>query len=416
MYEKRGNGSEESGGKAPSIGRVAHFLKENPSPTDDQFHEWAEAHGFNVHRAEEKVYQLASSMAKSSGVNLVGEADKKGLTKSQVRASELKKGVKVELEHTSDRGLAKQIAMDHLAEMPDYYTRLHKMEQEGKKKTSAALDALWLEYGPGLQKHAAADYLYRVTKPERDAEALTPQFCKLSSAFGMDPWALADEVAENISDFSYVAKHASDPRAQEMAKFYVTWAKDLEKRAGLALLKGIGGAIRGGAKALKAGGGVARPSFKTLTSTGGVKPTMLQGMSSGYRKGVQRHAFRTAQGGGSAARGGKVVQQRAARMKPHQGPPPRAPVQQRPPPPAPAGQAAAPAGAPASMPAGTSAGTVTKAPSNAPVNTPAGSPTQSAAAAKAPKHDWRDVALGGGIVGVPTAAYLTSGPSGAPTY
>ncbi len=41
---------------------------------------------------------------------------------------QLKIGIEVELEHTKNRTTAKDIAMDHLTEMPDYYTRLDKME------------------------------------------------------------------------------------------------------------------------------------------------------------------------------------------------------------------------------------------------------------------------------------------------
>jgi hypothetical protein len=39
---------------------------------------------------------------------------------------ELQKGLKVEREHTSDPKVARKIAMDHLTETPDYYTRLEK--------------------------------------------------------------------------------------------------------------------------------------------------------------------------------------------------------------------------------------------------------------------------------------------------
>lgn len=42
-------------------------------------------------------------------------------------------GVPIELEHTNDRSLAREIALDHLEEFPDYYTRLKKMEKEAKK-------------------------------------------------------------------------------------------------------------------------------------------------------------------------------------------------------------------------------------------------------------------------------------------
>lgn len=43
---------------------------------------------------------------------------------------QLAMGIRVEMEHTGDREIAKRIAKDHLMEIPDYYTRLHKMESE----------------------------------------------------------------------------------------------------------------------------------------------------------------------------------------------------------------------------------------------------------------------------------------------
>lgn len=47
--------------------------------------------------------------------------------------SELNKGIRVEMEHVDDDKLAKEIALDHLFEIPDYYTRLDDMEEEAKK-------------------------------------------------------------------------------------------------------------------------------------------------------------------------------------------------------------------------------------------------------------------------------------------
>lgn len=43
---------------------------------------------------------------------------------------ELAKGVKVELEHTDNADVAREIALDHLDEYPDYYDRLEKVEKE----------------------------------------------------------------------------------------------------------------------------------------------------------------------------------------------------------------------------------------------------------------------------------------------
>lgn len=46
---------------------------------------------------------------------------------------ELELGIKVEKEHTTDPKKAREIAMDHLVELPDYYSRLDKMEEKGEK-------------------------------------------------------------------------------------------------------------------------------------------------------------------------------------------------------------------------------------------------------------------------------------------
>ena len=43
---------------------------------------------------------------------------------------ELRRGIKVEREHTNNIQIAMEIAMDHLTEDPNYYKKLEKMEQE----------------------------------------------------------------------------------------------------------------------------------------------------------------------------------------------------------------------------------------------------------------------------------------------
>lgn len=44
---------------------------------------------------------------------------------------ELARGIKVELEHTRDREIAKEIAKDHLIEDPSYYLKLHAIHLDG---------------------------------------------------------------------------------------------------------------------------------------------------------------------------------------------------------------------------------------------------------------------------------------------
>lgn len=46
---------------------------------------------------------------------------------------QLKMGEKIEHEHTKNHTLAREIALQHISEIPDYYTRLKKMESSAKK-------------------------------------------------------------------------------------------------------------------------------------------------------------------------------------------------------------------------------------------------------------------------------------------
>lgn len=46
----------------------------------------------------------------------------------------LRKGMRVELEHTTDLSLAKEIAKDHLSEDPRYYDMLEQMERGFRKR------------------------------------------------------------------------------------------------------------------------------------------------------------------------------------------------------------------------------------------------------------------------------------------
>jgi hypothetical protein len=47
---------------------------------------------------------------------------------------QLAKGIKIEMEHTTDEKIAERIAKDHLSEISDYYTRLEKMESDAKNE------------------------------------------------------------------------------------------------------------------------------------------------------------------------------------------------------------------------------------------------------------------------------------------
>lgn len=52
---------------------------------------------------------------------------------SKFNLHQLSMGIQVELEHTNDRNVAKQIAKGHLVEDPRYYTHLMTMEKKYKR-------------------------------------------------------------------------------------------------------------------------------------------------------------------------------------------------------------------------------------------------------------------------------------------
>jgi hypothetical protein len=59
-----------------------------------------------------------------------GRADGKAVT--QYDLNQILLGIKVELEHTTDKMLALEIVTDHLEEIPEYYMHLEKMEKEAE--------------------------------------------------------------------------------------------------------------------------------------------------------------------------------------------------------------------------------------------------------------------------------------------
>lgn len=120
--------------------KILDFLKENPSPSDEEdIHNMADKLKVNKHHFEESIYKILGgflSGGKSKGFD--GKYDEE----------QLRMGIEVEQEHVVGSGLpeeimnaiAKKIAQDHLAEFPDYYTRLAKMEKEAEKETEGKKD------------------------------------------------------------------------------------------------------------------------------------------------------------------------------------------------------------------------------------------------------------------------------------
>lgn len=85
-------------------------------------------------------------------------AKKHGVSLEHIN-TQLEKGIKVEQEHTSNLDAAREIALDHLGEDPNYYSKLKKMEESVQKN-----DQVTIHYG------AHAKESHRVTMLHGDGE------------------------------------------------------------------------------------------------------------------------------------------------------------------------------------------------------------------------------------------------------
>lgn len=78
-----------------------------------------------------KVYESSGGLSKGMSVEDIA---KKHKVKPEQIEAQVQMGMKVEKEHTDSDKEAKRISLDHLFEIPDYYTRLAKMEKEATLK------------------------------------------------------------------------------------------------------------------------------------------------------------------------------------------------------------------------------------------------------------------------------------------
>ena len=78
----------------------------------------------------------------AKGMTLNDIAEKHGVS-VDILVAEFKKGIQTEMEHTTDREMAKEITLDHLFEDPQYYTKLSSVEEyvddKGVEHVAAAL-------------------------------------------------------------------------------------------------------------------------------------------------------------------------------------------------------------------------------------------------------------------------------------
>jgi hypothetical protein len=126
-----------------------NFLQHHKTSTyapDYGHHPELDTIDFDDKREKQAGHQVGGKDTENRGYELMKKEDKipgglaKGMTLNDIAkkhnisvdtiVKDLKKGMKVEMEHTTDVNVAKEIAFDHLFEDPKYYDKLAKMENE----------------------------------------------------------------------------------------------------------------------------------------------------------------------------------------------------------------------------------------------------------------------------------------------
>ncbi len=118
------------------LGRDTFMVEYYYSPEDTTLH-YIKIHANSALAAIKKVaykYGLVNGIKKlhegKVKEDLLGGGLANGKKPEDFDQIELTKGIRVEMEHTADTLIAREIAMDHLTEDPNYYIKLAKMESD----------------------------------------------------------------------------------------------------------------------------------------------------------------------------------------------------------------------------------------------------------------------------------------------
>ena len=147
---------------------TAFFKLTNPKPVPREQEYWD---AIEENFADGKAYSENKLLDKPTPS--IKQLSKKHNVDKEDIISQVKKGVKVELEHTSDPKIALEIALDHINELPDYYDRLETVEEnfaDGKKKGKSR---------PGRVKKSGASCNGTVTQLRKRAKNASGEKAKM---------------------------------------------------------------------------------------------------------------------------------------------------------------------------------------------------------------------------------------------
>ena len=201
-----------------------------------------------------------------------GKAKKEGLTKKDVDPKELKMGIEIEQEHTNDKIVAERIALDHLAELPDYYTRLKKMEAEGEAAGEKKANAAY-EMEPEPAEGAETEPEVTSAPPQADDTNIEETVKKIIA----DNPGLSDDAFHELAEQAGIDVHKAEEVAYQMAHDYTQMQQPEE------------GAVKGAkaeSKAQQAAAGAALAAKREgdTSDLKGASKQMAEGMSESQLK------------------------------------------------------------------------------------------------------------------------------------
>lgn len=123
---------EELTSEKPAIGvqEVVNLFSNNEIyPGENEIKAVASAHKIDDEAIEAEIFRLLHSFLAFGRSN---DKNKPITLVNDQYVEQLEKGIIVEYEHTTNYHIAKKIAKDHLAEIPDYYDRLERMERSAR--------------------------------------------------------------------------------------------------------------------------------------------------------------------------------------------------------------------------------------------------------------------------------------------
>ncbi len=154
-----------------------------------------------------------------------GEADEHPLTKYKLKQILL--GIKVELEHTDNKYKALEITTDHLEEIPDYYTRLLRMEKlalaeqpQIETKKALADKSQFESYRKAISQKYGIDlnnFEQQITGGEADEHPITK--------YNLEQILLGIEVEMEHTDNKYKALEITTDHLEEIPDYYTRLLK-----------------------------------------------------------------------------------------------------------------------------------------------------------------------------------------------